>query len=161
MNTAPRYTTAAEFQTAFKALAKLERRRADKAAQLAAKLAGLKAKHEEEAAPDLAEIAAIRAALADYAEANRAELTGSSKSKTVTVLGGSVKWRKQPAKVEITGEPETIIAALKRRRLTRFIRTKEEIDRAAILREPEAIKTPIAGLAIVGGGEVMTIETGA
>ena len=63
------YTNPAEIQTAFITLSKLEKRRADKAAKLQAKIADLTAKHEAEATSDIAEIAAIRAAIAAYAEA--------------------------------------------------------------------------------------------
>ena len=44
--------TLAELQAAFAQLGKLERRRADKAAKLQAKIAALQAKHELEAAAD-------------------------------------------------------------------------------------------------------------
>lgn len=159
MNAIP-YTNAAAFKAAFSQLAKLERRAADKAAKLKAKIDTLTAKHETDTAADAAEIARIRAGLAAYAEANREELTGG-KGKTVKLAAGCIKWRKTPAKVEITGDAAEIIAALKRRRLSRFIRVKEEIDRAAVLKEAAAIKTPIDGLNITDGGETLSIETGA
>lgn len=155
------YTNPAEIQTAFITLSKLEKRRADKAAKLQAKIADLTAKHEAEATSDIAEIAAIRAAIAAYAEANRAELTNNGKSKTATLGMGVIKWRKLPEKVEITGNTAEILAALKRRRLSRFIRVKEELDKSAILKEATAIKTPIKGLSIISGGELLTIETAA
>lgn len=159
MNAIP-YSNTADFQTAFARLAELERRAADKAAKLKAKIADLTAKHEAATAADAAEIDRIRAGLMAYAEANREELTGG-KSKTVKLAAGCIKWRKTPAKVEITGDAAEIIAALKRRRLSRFIRVKEEIDRAAVLKEAAAIKTPIDGLKITDSGETLSIETGA
>ena len=50
--------TLAELQAAFAQLGKLERRRADKAAKLQAKIVALQAKHEQEAAADLYRIRA-------------------------------------------------------------------------------------------------------
>lgn len=153
--------TLAELQAAFAQLGKLERRRADKAAKPQAKIAALQAKHEQEAASDCAEIAELEAQIADYATRHRAELTDNGKSKTAAVGTGCIKWRKQPAKVEITGNIAAILSVLKRRRLSRFIRVKEELDKTALLKEAAAIKTPIDGLQIVSGGEKLIIETGA
>lgn len=158
--TAYAYTTRAEVQTAFNTLAKLESRLESKAAKLKTKIAAMQAKHEAETAADMAEISAIRAAVSVYAEQNRAELTGNGKTKTAKIGNGCIKWRKQPAKVEITGDMAAIFTALKRRKLARFIRMKEELDKAAILKEATAIKTPIQGLNIISGGEVLSIETG-
>lgn len=155
------YTSITEVQTAFATLSKLEKRRAEKTTKLQAKIADLTAKHEAEIVGDTTEIAAIRAAIAAYAEANRAELTHNGKSKTASFGTGVIKWRKLPAKVEITGDAADILAALKRRRLSRFIRVKEELDKTAILKEATAIKTPIKGLSIINGGELLTIETAA
>lgn len=152
--------TIAELQAAFVMLGKLERRRADKAAKLQAKLAALQAKHEQEAAADNGEIRRLQADIAAYAERHRATLTDSGKSKTVKIGNGCLKWRKQPAKVDVTGDPTAILAALKRRKLTRFIRVKEELNKAAILKEADAIKTPIAGLSIIESGETLTIDAG-
>ena len=152
--------TIAELQAAFAQLGKLERRRADKAAKLQAKIAALQAKHEQEAAADNGEIGRLKADIEAYAVKHREELTGG-KGKSAAIGTGCIKWRKQPAKVEITGDISAILSALKRRRLTRFIRVKEELDKTALLKETGAIKTPIDGLQIVDGMEKLIIETGA
>ena len=52
------------------------------------------------------------------------------------------------------------LVKLERRRLNRFIRVKEELDKTALLKETGAIKTPIDGLQIVDGVEKLIIETG-
>ena len=150
----------AEFRAAFKLLAKLERRQADKEAKLQEKIADLTAKHQTAIAAFQQEQEALRTAVADYAEANRAALTDNGKSKTVKLAGGCIKWRKQPDKVKVSGEVPDILAALKRRRLSRFIRVKEELDKAAILKEASAIKTPIDGLNIVAGEEKIAMVFG-
>ncbi|MFD1244145.1 host-nuclease inhibitor Gam family protein [Paralysiella testudinis] len=154
------YTSAEAFQAAFSLLAKLEQQRASKAAKLQAKINALQAKHNEDTSDLCEEIDTIRTALYAYAHEHRAELTDNGKSKTVAMGSGSIKWRKQPAKVEISGDVAAVLAALKRRRLGRFIRVKEELDKAALLKDPAAIKTPIQGLQIVQGVETLSIDTG-
>lgn len=103
-----------------------------------------------------------RAVIVGYATDHRAELTDNGKIKTVKIGSGCLKWTKSRAKVEITGDTAAIIASLKRRKLSRFIRVREELDKIAILKEHAAIKTPINGLTIIQGGEseIVTIETG-
>lgn len=153
-------TTPAEFRAAFNLLSKLERRQAAREARVQARIADLLASHKAFSDTLQPECEALRAAIAAYAEANRAELTDGGKSKTMKLSGGCIKWRKQPAKVEVSGELPTILTALKRRRLTRFIRVKEELDKTALLKEAGAIKTPIDGLRIVDGVEKLAFEFG-
>lgn len=152
------YRTTAEFQAAFAELAKMETKQEQQAAKHRAKLAALEQKHSEAAAPLAEQIEAKRAAIAAYAESHRAELTDNGKTKTAAIGKGCLKWRKSPPKLEVTGDTAAIITALKRRKLGRFIRTKEELDKAAILKEAAAIKTPIAGLAVIDGCEILTIQ---
>lgn len=85
-------------------------------------------------------------------------MTNNGKTKTAKIGAGVIKWRKQPAKVEVSADLADIFAALKRRRLSRFIHVKEELNKAAILKEAAAIKTPIHGLNITDGGETLSIE---
>jgi len=70
-----------------------------------------------------------------YAESHRGELTKGGKTKTVTLPDGSLlEWRFTPFKITLRGA-ESIIKELKRRRLSRFIRTKEEVDKEAMHKE--------------------------
>lgn len=155
------YYAISEIQTAFSRLAKLEKQQAAKEAKHRAKIQELSSKHAADIAPLVSEQAEIRAAIADYAHHHRAELTDNGKTKSAKIGVGIIKWRKQPAKVEVSGDLTDIFAALKRRRLSRFIRVKEELDKTAILKEAAAIKTPIQGLSITDGGETLSIEAGA
>ncbi len=157
----PAYQTMKEAEAAFSRLAKLEQQQAAKEAKYKAKIQALADKHAADIDPLANEQAAIRVALADYAAAHRAELTDNGKTKTAAIGKGRLKWRKQPDKLEITGDTETIIAVLKRRRLSRFIRVKEELNKPAILAEIGKLKTPIDGIKTVSGNEVLNIETGA
>lgn len=74
-----------------------------------------------------------------FALGNREELTEGGKHKTVKLPTGSLSWRLTPPKVNITSK-EKVLKALKRLGLKRFIRIQEEIDKEAMLREPEEVK---------------------
>ncbi|XXQ69425.1 host-nuclease inhibitor Gam family protein [Neisseriaceae bacterium B1] len=88
-----------------------------------------------------------------YAEQHRQDLTNNGKTQTVKLLSGSLKWRKKPASIQIDGELSQVLAELRRRKLARFIRVKEEINKTALL-----AKRPIHGIAIADGGETFSIE---
>lgn len=82
--------------------------------------------------------------LAAFAEANRSRL---AKGKTIQLPSGVLNWRLTPFKVTPRGKVAAILAELKRRRLGRFIRVKEELDREAMLREPE-VAGKVPGISI-------------
>lgn len=155
------YTAIKAFKDDCNNLAKLERQRATKANRLSAKITTLQEKHAADVEGLNADIAAIRERLSDYATANRDSLTDSGKKKSLTFGVCTLKWRKKAASVNITGEAKEIIAALKKRRLSRCIRVKEEINKTAIKAETERLsKKPIDGITITEGGETLTIDTG-
>jgi phage host-nuclease inhibitor protein Gam len=60
-----------------------------------------------------------------------------------------VQWRLRPPKVVVKGL-EAVLDKLRRMGLERFIRTKEEINKEAILAEPDAVKR-VAGISIEQG----------
>lgn len=160
-NNTPIYASREAFEADFSTLAKLERQRATKADRLAAKITNLQEKHTADIEGLNADIDAIRERLTDYAESHRDELTDHGKTKSLSFGGCNLKWRKKPASVKITGEVKDIIAALRKRRLSRCIRVKEEINKTAIKAEAERLaKKPIEGIAIVGGDEVISIDAG-
>lgn len=75
-----------------------------------------------------------------FAETHRDELTDGGKRKTVEVLTGLFGWRTTPPAVSLRNV-KSILASLKSLRLRRFIRIKEEVDKEAMLREPDIAKT--------------------
>ncbi|MDP3900711.1 MAG: host-nuclease inhibitor Gam family protein [bacterium] len=81
-----------------------------------------------------------------YANANREELTDNGKKKTVNLPTGTLAWRMTPPSV-ILRKVDEVIKALKQLKLDRFIRTKEEVDKEAMLKEPEVAKT-VSGVTI-------------
>lgn len=90
-----------------------------------------------------------------YCEAHRDELTDGGKVKTANLITGEVQWRQRPPSVRVTGA-DAVIDFLKRMGLGRFVRTKEEINKEAILNEPEAVKG-VAGISLVTGVEDFVI----
>ncbi len=91
-----------------------------------------------------------------WCEANREELTGGGKVKTANLITGNVQWRQRPPSVSVRGA-DTVIETLKRMGFGRFVRTKEEVNKEAILNEPDEVRG-IAGLNIVTGVEDFVIE---
>ena len=97
----------------------------------------------------------MQAAVQAYCEAHRSELTSDGKTKTANLITGEVQWRQRPPSVGVRGA-EAVIEALKRLGLGKFVRTKEEINKEAILNEPEAVKG-VAGITVVTGVEDFVI----
>lgn len=93
-----------------------------------------------------AEIASFQTGIQTWCEANRKELTQDGKTKTVNLTTGEIVWRNRPPSCTIKGV-ESVMEALKKLKLTRFIRSKEEINKEAILNEQDAVKN-IPGITI-------------
>lgn len=89
-----------------------------------------------------------------YCEANRAELTGG-KAKTANLVTGEVQWRQRPPSVRVTGA-ESVIETLQRLGLSQFVRTKQEVNKDAILNDPDGVKG-VAGITVVTGVEDFVI----
>lgn len=101
-------------------------------------LTRLKQDYEQRADPYRQRIGAAQLAVQSWCEANRPELTRHGKVKTAQFTTGEVCWRVRPPSVRITGE-ESVLFSLRTLGLERFIRTREEINREAILNEPSAV----------------------
>jgi len=110
-------------------------------------LAHFKQHWEEEARPHADAIRALSDGVHLYCEAHRDELTQGGKTKTANLSSGEIRWRLRPPSVVLKGI-DKIIEAFKVLGLFRFIRTKEEIDKTAILAEPETVKN-VRGIRIV------------
>lgn len=124
-------------------------------AALAEATAAAKVRAEAEAQPHNALIEERTRGLQLWAEANRAALTADGKTKTVQLATGDVAWRQLPPSVRITKLPE-VIAALHRLGLGRFLRTKVEVDKQAMLKEAE-VATTVPGVTIGSVGEEFVV----
>lgn len=101
-----------------------------------------------------AELDVLQKGVQTWCEANRSTITKGD-SKTANLITGEVAWRKKPDSVNLKGV-EIVIETLKKLKLDRFIRRKEEVNKDAILADKEAVKG-ITGISIVSGKETFSI----
>ncbi len=118
-------------------------------------IALLRQQFEQEAEPYRRRIGQLTDGLQIFAEANRAALTQGGKTKTVAFTSGELVWRMRPPSVRVTGV-ESVLDALRRLGLKRFIREKEEVNKEAILNEPEAV-AHVPGIAISQGEDFVVV----
>lgn len=85
-----------------------------------------------------------------WCEANRAELCKDG-GKTANLITGEVSWRQRPPSVSIRAV-DKVLETLKALKLDRFIRTKEEPNKEAMLADPKTVQG-IAGVTINTGVE--------
>jgi len=90
-----------------------------------------------------------------WCEANRVELLAGG-GKEVNLVTGLVKWRQRPPSVSIRSA-QKVLDTLRHLGLSRFIRSKEEPNKEAMLAEPQAV-SGISGISIVTGVEDFVIE---
>jgi phage host-nuclease inhibitor protein Gam len=102
------------------------------------------------------EIKQLQQGVQSWCEANRDDLTNGNKVKTANLVTGEIQWRQRPPSCSVRGA-ESVIEALKRLGLGKFVRTKEEVNKEAILNEPDAVKG-VAGISIVTGVEDFVIS---
>ncbi|ECI5744524.1 host-nuclease inhibitor protein Gam [Salmonella enterica subsp. enterica] len=101
-----------------------------------------------------AELDVLQKGVQTWCEANRSTITKGD-SKTANLITGEVAWRKKPDSVNLKGV-EIVIETLKKLKLDRFIRCKEEVNKDAILTDREAVKG-VTGISIVSGKETFSI----
>lgn len=102
-----------------------------------------------------AELDVLQKGVQTWCEANRAEITKDGKTKTANLITGEVAWRTRPDSVSVKGV-DLVLEALKKLKLNRFIRRKEEINKDAILADKKAVEN-IKGISIVSGKEDFSI----
>ena len=112
-------------------------------------LAFVKERHELQAEPMKDRIEALTTGVQTWAEANRDALTQHGKTKTAALTTGEIAWRLRPPSVRVTGA-EAVLDALRKMGLGRFIREKQEVNKEAILNEPEVV-AHVPGIAISQG----------
>jgi phage host-nuclease inhibitor protein Gam len=119
-------------------------------------IAKAKADAEALAAPHAAAVRDLTRAVQLWAEANRAALTADGRTKTVALATGRIVWRARPPSVRLAniGQVLTALVALG---LDRFIRTKVEPNKEAMLAEADVAAT-VPGITIASAGEDFAIE---
>ena len=123
--------------------------------QMNDELAELKAKFEEWAGEHTDSIERNLKGLQIWCEAHRAELLKGD-SKTARFAAGEVSWRMRPSKVTLRSIKK-VLDQLHEKELTRFIRSKETINKEAMLAEPDAVKD-IKGVKVGSAGEKFIVK---
>ena len=100
---------------------------------------------------------ALQTGIQTWCEANRVALCGEADrlGKTANLVTGEVAWRQVPPSVQVRGA-DAVIDRLQVMGLGRFVRSKDEVNKEAMLAEPEAVRG-IAGITIVTGLENFSI----
>ncbi len=137
-------------------LGQLQRDRIDLETAMNEALAASKLEHENLAKPINGEIAALMASIQTWCEANREDLC-PGKLKTYKFGNGEVSWRLRPASVTLRNIEKIINWCEEHLGLERFLRVKTEINKEAMLAEPE-IAQEIPGVKIGSAGEDFIVK---
>ncbi|TCS62564.1 host-nuclease inhibitor Gam family protein [Varunaivibrio sulfuroxidans] len=119
-------------------------------------IATVKAGYEAPLALAAADLETLAQGVRTWCAANRDGLTGGGKVKTARFLAGEVSWRTRPPKVTVRGVV-AVIDRLTDLGLTRFIRTKREVDKDAMRADP-IVAAAVEGVKIASGGEDFVIK---
>ncbi|HDR1846291.1 host-nuclease inhibitor Gam family protein [Pasteurella multocida] len=152
---AVRYQAREEVETAIKQIGDLQRELQRLATQQNDELAAITEKFAPQLLAIQEEIKPMQEAVQAWCESHRDELTNNGKTKTGNFNTGEVQWRQRPPSVGIRGV-DSVLDSLKMRGLTQFIRTKEEINKEAMLNEPETA-AGVPGVTIKTGIEDFVI----
>jgi phage host-nuclease inhibitor protein Gam len=123
------------------------------------KITAIREEYDKLLAPHSAEIEALTEGVHTWCEANRTALTQGNKVKFANLMTGEIKWRMRPPKVAIKNN-ELVLEQLKLRKMVEAIRTKEEINKEAILADPARYQD-IKGITITQGEDfvILPFET--
>jgi len=119
-------------------------------------IAAVTARYQALIGPRQERVQVMQEGVYTWCAANRDTLTNGGKVKSFNFITGQVQWRLRPPSCSVRGV-EPVIETLKRLGLQRFVRVKEEINKEAILNEPEAVKG-VPGVKVVTGVEDFVIE---
>lgn len=157
--TLPVPQTAAEASAYLREIGEAQRDLAVMKAAFDGDVAALKASAEAMAQPLAATIAERTRGLEIWAQANRAAL---AKGKSIVLPSGTLAWRARPPSVRVGNMAEALAFVLNAgAAMARFLRTKHELDKEAVLKEPEAA-AQIPGIRVGSAGEEFVVEpTGA
>lgn len=128
-------------------IGRLQRERERLRADMNDEMAVIKEKYEGAALPLGEKIKRLSAGVQTWCEANRAELTAGGKVKYAMLAAGKINWRTRPPKVVLRGKALIIETIKAMGGMTRFLRTTEDVNKEAMLEEPETAKT-ITGVSI-------------
>ena len=110
--------------------------------------------HHQPTLQTLAErVDTLQMGIQTWCEANRVALCGEGDrlGKTANLVTGEVSWRQRPPSVSVRGA-DAVIDALRILGLERFVRSRDEVNKEAILAEPDAARG-VPGITVVTGVE--------
>lgn len=142
-------------------LGKSQREHARLATEMNDKLAPITAEYAPQIEARKVEQSRLLEGIASWCEANKTGLT--KESKTVNLITGEVSWRKNPPSVAFKRgiKAEAIIAHIKQLKFGKlFVRTKEEVDKEAILAADQKIKDKLVAagtIKIVDDSETFSV----
>jgi len=134
-----------EVNEAIAKLGRLQRERLRIETAMNDEMAKVKEHHDADAKPLGEEISELTKGVHLWCEANRAALTREERVKFHDFATGQVKWRLTPWSVAITKVAD-VIALLKAKGLKKYIRTKEEVDKDALLAARAEVADTIKGI---------------
>jgi phage host-nuclease inhibitor protein Gam len=121
------------------------------------RIATIREEYGAKAAPMKAEVKVLQEGLKTFCEAHRARLTKDGKVKFHTFTSGRVSWRVRPPKVTIRGLDRAIESIRESGFADRFLRTKHEVNKDAMLDSPDEART-IPGVSVGSAGEDFIVE---
>jgi len=135
----PTIRTLGEAETAIAEIGQMQRNMQSAVDKLAEHIAQQKATNKVVTDELSNQIQVRMMALEKFADANQAKITDGGKRKSIKLTHGRMGWREQPRSVRLKGV-DAIVEALKEAKLVKFLRTKMEVDKEAILKEPDAVE---------------------
>lgn len=123
------------------------------------KIAAIQEEYGAKSEPLSERATALTEGIRNFCEANRDRLTNGGKVKFHRFSTGEISWRLLPAKVTVRGKDE-VIEQLKAAGLAKFIRTKADINKEAMLatKEDRALAGGFKGITIGSDGEDFAVE---
>lgn len=134
----------------------LQRKLLREAAEMNDAIAHLTATYQPRIDEVNGEITLLQQGVQAWCEANRDDLTNGGRVKTANLITGEIQWRQRPPSVRVS-KSKVVLEMLARLGLERFIRTKQEVNKDAILDEPDAVRG-VAGITVVTGVEDFVIS---
>jgi len=119
-------------------------------------IAAIKHRYEKRTAGIKDKKDALFGGIKTWCSAYRNTITDHGKVKYCRFGSGEIKWRDRPPSVTVRGA-EKVIEALKAAGLSRFIRTKEDVNKDAIKSDPAAV-AEIRGISVKSAGEDFVVE---
>ena len=145
-----------EVAIAIKQIGDLEREQVRLSTLQADEKAAVDEKYTEKLTALKEQVKPLQKAVQAFCESRRLELTNGGKQKTAYFTTGEVQWRAHPPAGLATGI-DRMWESLRNLGLFRFIRTKEELNKEAMLAEPEVARS-ISGVTIREGVEEFVIK---